>query len=978
MKKRFTFVKVLWLSALLLLPTFVQAQDRMVNGKVTDAKDGSEVIGASVTIKGTLKAVVTDVTGNFSINAKPQDVLVISFVGYAPQEVMVDNQTSINVSLKSDMVMVDEIVVVGYGTSRKKDLTGATANISNKDFNEGPVTNPLQQIAGKASGVNITQTGSEPGSKPTVRVRGITSLIGGNDPLVVVDGIQGNMDLFNQIPPSEIESFDILKDASATAIYGSRGAPGVILITTKKGKAGNFTVEYSGSTSIDVLSRKLDMMDASQWRTQAKAWKVPASADHGSNTDWYNILTQNGSTQNHTVSFGGANKGFNFRASTSAILQDGIVLNSNYQNYIARIQASQKAFDDKLTLTMNVNSGVEKTKGSPTGVGNAAFRSNLISNAYVSKPTDPVLNTDGSYFRDANVFQYTNPYAVAQTVVNEGTNNNLFGSLRADLEIFEGFTAGWFGSWRKQDRTWGYFAPSKSTIQSAIDDKGTANISNNNQDEKLMDISVDYKKLINDHSFNATLVYEWQNQLYTGNYTQARGFINDITAFNALQLGDITNVKPGDITSYKNDRTLVSYLGRLNYSYLDRYIFTGSLRRDGSSVFGENNKWGNFPSASVAWRLSKESFLENNEIVNDLKLRGGYGVTGNQQGLSPQNSLQLVGGSGNGYMNGNIVSNFGVTQNANKDLKWETRYQTNVGIDFSLFHDRFYGSVDAFTATTKNLLFNYTVPQPPYPYGTIVANVGSLKNEGIELNLAYQVIKTKDMTFTLAGNASFLRNEVLELSGSINGVPLNTDYVSRGYNKYLIKGQPIDSYYILQHSGKDASNAETVVDVDKNGTIDLGDRSLDKKLEGSALPKYTYAFTPSFSYKNFDASMVWRGAGGNKIFNSINSSFSYFENLGKSNLLNSAVDKGLFTSKYSSDLWLEDGSYLRFENLTLGYRFNTTNIKYVSGIRVSFTANNLALFTKYTGLDPEIYDGSDAGIYPRTRSFAIGFNVIFK
>lgn len=958
------------------------AQTKVITGQIQDEK-AAGIEGATVAVKGSTVATITDRLGKFSLTMPTAaEVLVISNVGYLTQEISIAGKSALTITLISNSQMLTDVVVIGYGTARKKDLTGSVSTISAKDLNPGAVTSPLQQMAGKAPGVNVVQIGSEPGSAPGVRIRGITSLIGGSDPLVVVDGVQGNMDLLRQVPPTEIESIDVLKDASATAIYGSRGAPGVIIITTKKNKAGRSTVEFNSVVSFDVISKKLGVLNADEWWAQAQKWNVPASENHASSTDWFNILTRDGLTQNHSLSFGGGTDKFNYRASLAAILQNGIVINSNYRNYIGRIQATQKALNDKLTLSFNLNSNVSNTLGSPSSVGRAAFTSNLISNAYVARPTDPVFNADGTYFSDPNVFQYINPYAVAKEVKNEGGSNNLFGSLKADLEIVKGLTAGWFGSWRKTNSYWGYYLPSVSTVAYAIDNKGVANVSNNRAEERLMDLSLNYKKSFGNHKLEALALYEYQTQIYQGNYAQAKGFISDITTYNALQNGDLSKVTPGDISSYKNDRSVVSYLGRINYSFLDRYLLTASIRRDGASVLGPNSKWGNFPSASVAWRLNQEGFMHNQKLFTDLKIRAGFGITGNQQGLYPQNSTQLVAASGVTYFGGSQITNFIITQNANSDLRWETREQTNVGVDFAILKGKLSGSVDAFKATTKNLLFNYTVPQPPYPYGSIMANVGSLLNEGIEAALNYQVIKTKNLTLTLAGNISFLRNKVLELSGSINGVPLNTNYVGWGWNTYLIKGKSIATFNILQHEGINNAGAETVADLDKNGIIDQGNQSPDRQIEGSALPKYTYAFTPSLSYKNFDVSMLWRGSGGNKIFNGLRSNLSRFENLGKSNVLKSAIPLGLFTSQYGSDLWLENGSFLRFENLTIGYRFNIGKIRNIEALRLSLTGNNLAVFTKYTGIDPELNGayggGGENGIYPRTRTFAAGINVIFK
>lgn len=980
MKLRFVLYCLLF--NLVGITTFAQGQ-YTVKSKISDEKNQT-LPGATIQEVGTFNGTISDAGGNFVLKvASEKSIVLISFIGYKTVQLPA-NQIGSSIILSEETASLQEVVVVGYGTLRKKDVTGAVASIPQENLNRGAITNPLQQIAGKAAGVVVTQTGSEPGSTPGVRVRGITSLIGGSNPLVVIDGIQGNMDFLNQLPPEEIETIDILKDASATAIYGSRGAPGVILVTTKKSKSGTSQIELNSTVSFDMISNKLDMLSADEWRAQRQLWGVPVSTDHGSNTDWYGLLTRNGSTMNHGIAIGGGTDNFNYRASVSTILQNGIVINSDNENYIGRFQATQKALNNKLILSANLSGGTRNNVGSPSSIGRAAFTSNLISNTYSSRPTDPVLNTDGSYFTDANVFQYINPYAVAQTVVNEQTTNNLFGSLKADLQLFQGLTASWFGSWRKLDGNSGYYLPALSTVANAIDQKGIANINNWHEDEKLTDISLNYKTLIGEHSLDAIAVYEWQNQSYNGNFTQMKGFISDITTFNALQNGDLSKIVPGDINSYKNDRNTVSFLGRVNYSFMNRYLLTLSLRRDGSSVFGTNHKWGNFPSASVAWRISEEPFMHGIDFINDLKLRVGYGVTGNQQGLYPQNSIQLVAASGQTYFGGNQITNFAISQNGNGDLTWETRAQTNVGVDFSVMNSRISGSVDVYRATTKNLLFYYTVPQPPYPYGSIVANVGSLLNEGIDFNLNGLVYESNDFKFSLNGNLSLLKNEILELSGSISGVPVNTDYVPWGVNSYLIKGQPIGTFNILQHEGKNETNEETVVDVNGDGIIDGGSTSADRKFEGSALPTYTYAITPVLSYKNFDLSMLFRGQGGNKIYNSIKSSFSYYENLGKSNLLTSAEDLGLFTSKYASDLWLEKGDFLRFENLTLGYNLNTQHLKYFSNFRISFTASNLALFTKYTGLDPEINIngangfGVDGGIYPRTTTFAVGLNVTLK
>ncbi|WP_121812176.1 SusC/RagA family TonB-linked outer membrane protein [Mucilaginibacter kameinonensis] len=983
--KKIYFLRCNLMLFLVCLCNWAMAQSGTIAGRVID-ETNQPVPGATVHVKGISQSTVTDAKGLFKISAGGSAaIVVVSYVGYDPLEKTINAGETVTLQLVPNQKTLSEVVVVGYGTTKKKDLTGAVSTIGAKDLTPGTVTNPLQQMTGKAAGVNIVQVGSEPGVAPTVRIRGITSLQGGNDPLVVVDGIQGNMDLLNQVPPTEIASVDILKDASATAIYGSRGAPGVIIITTKKSGTGKTAVEFNENASVDVIPKKLQVLNAAQWTQEANTLGVDVSANHGSNTDWFNLLTRNGVTQNHNVAFGGGANEFNYRASVTAIDQTGIVANSNYKNYIARITATQKALDDKLTLTMNVNNGINEAAYEPNGIGNAAFSSNLITQADIARPTDPVFNTDGNYFRDANVFQYTNPYAVNQTVRNDVKSNNLFGSLMANLDIYKGLSAGWFGSWRKVDGNTGYYLPSVSTVQTAIDNSGIGNISNWHNDEKLMDINLSYKHDFGKNHVDATAVYEWQAQTYNGSFVQGRGFVNDLASYNALQLGDISKVLQGDISSYKNDRRLISFLGRLNYSFANKYLLTASFRRDGSTVFGVNNKWANFPSASFAWRVLEEGFMKNQHLFSNLKLRVGYGITGNQQGIGPQNSIALVGQAGTVFFGGTTIPNYAATQNANPNLRWETIKQANAGLDFGLFNDLLTGTVDVYTARTDNLLFNYTVPlEGPFLTTNILANVGSLQKRGIELSLNYKVIHTDKMTLTLAGNGSYLQSKVLSLGGNIEGYDIPTNYVAWGSNAYLVVGKPIGTYLILKHSGVNAQGVETVVGQDASGNVDQGPQSKYRYEEGQSLPKYTYAFTPTFTFKNFDMSMVWRGSGGNKIYNGLRRNLSMLENLGKQNLLTSAIPTGIHSSPFGSDEWLESGNFLRWENLSVGYRFNVTNVKFINALRVSVTGQNLTLTTKYSGLDPEVdasggsSSGGDYGIYPRTRTFSLGLNVILK
>ena len=958
--------------------TATYAQQSVFSGKIVD-ENNVGLSGATLQIKGTSRTAVTNPKGEFSFNINQTAItLIITYVGYDRAErIMTEGKSSI-IQLRPDAKSLSEVVVVGYGTTKKSDLTGAISSISSKDFNQGAVTSPLQQIAGRAAGVTITQTGSEPGSSPNIKIRGITSIQGNNNPLVVIDGVQGDVGSLNQIPTTEIESIEVLKDASATAIYGSRGASGVLIVTMKKSRAGS-SIEYNANSSIDVVTRQLKMLTAAEWTQQAAARGVPASSNFGANTDWFGLLTRNGTTQNHTVTIGGGADNFSYRASVGAILQNGIVINSDNQRYIGRLEATQKALDNKLSITMTMNGYITQNTGSPGSIGRAAFTSNLITNAYISRPTDPVYKPDGSYFTDPNLFQPLNVLAAANTIKNDGETDRLLGSLRANYKIITGLSAEVFGSWEKINRTSGSYTPAISTVAAAIDQKGYANVNDDDSDNKLMDVQLNYTKDFGKHHLDAAAVYEWQAQMDYGSGSAARGFVNDLATYNNLGLGDFSKVQAGDYSSYRNQRRTVSVLGRLNYSFLNRYLFTANFRRDGATVFGANHKWGNFPSTSVAWKIDQEPFMQGQKFFKSLKLRAGYGITGNQQPLGVLQSLQIVQGSGTVYFAGNVQTNFRTTQNANADLEWERKKSTNIGLDFAILNGRLSGSFDVYKNTTDKLLYGYTVPQPPFPTGSIQANVGSIQGRGVEMALNYDLISTESTRLSLGGNVTLMDSKVLNLSGSLNGVPLITNYIPYGQNAFLVVGQTIGAIYILQHEGVAANGAETIVDQDKNGKIDAGNTSPDRIFAGQTQPKYNFAFTPSFRYKNFDASVLVRGSGGNKLYNRLRSNLSYLENLGKSNLLASAIDDNMFTSAFplATDYWLEDGKFVRIENVNLGYRIPTAKSKHISNLRFSVTGQNLFLFTKYSGIDPE-QTGGDNGIYPRVRNFAVGLNITLK
>jgi TonB-linked SusC/RagA family outer membrane protein len=982
MKKHYFFYLFKYGLAVLILVCAINvfAQQQPFTGKIVD-ENNQPLPGATVRVKGMDQSYSTDANGDFKININQTALTInVSYIGYDVSERIISAGQHVNVQLRPNAKSLAEIVVVGYGTTKKSDLTGAVTNIGNKDFNQGAVTNPLQQLAGRAAGVAITQTGSEPGQAPNIKIRGISSFNGTNNPLVVIDGVQGDVNLFNQISPSEIESVDILKDASATAIYGSRGATGVVIVTMKKGRPGRTSIEYTANASVDVVTRQLRMFTADEWSQQAAARGIPASSNFGANTDWFGLLTRNGLTQNHTMALGGGTDNFTYRASFGAILQNGIVIHSDNQRYTGRIEATQKALDNKLTVTMTLNSSVNQGNYNSGSIGRAAFTSNLISNSYISRPTDPVYKPDGTYFTDPLLFEPLNVLAAANNIKNPIDQNRLFGSLRANLQILPGLTGEVFGSWARSDAWAANYTPASSTVAAAISQKGYASVLTDFNDNKLFDAQLSYRKDIGAHHFDVTGVYEWQSAITYRIEARARGFVNDLALYNNLSLGDFSKVQTGDYQSGRDERRGVSFKGRLNYSFMNRYLLTASISRDGSTVFGANHKWGNFPSLALAWRVDQENFMKEQKVFSTLKFRAGYGETGNQQPIEIGRSQQFVSGSGTVYYAGQLQTNFIVDQNANPDVEWETKKATNLGIDFGFFNNRLTGSFDAYKNKTTKLLYRYTVPQPPFPVTNLTANIGSFETRGLELSLNYDLISNGTTRLSLGGNATLMDSKVLSLNGTYNGVPLTVSFPGYGgANGYLVEGMAIGTIRILKHLGVTSAGAETMVDLNGNGSIDAGAASLDRYVAGQNQPKYMFAFTPSFSYKNFDASMVWRGQGGNKLYNQLRANLSFMENLGKSNLLASSVETNMFTSAYygSSDYWLESGAFIRLENLSMGYRIPTPNVKYINSLRLSLTGQNLLLITKYKGIDPE-ETGGDNGIYPRVRTFTLGLNIVLK
>ncbi len=977
------------IATFLLLCSFsiLGSAQEIIRGRVTDS-EGIPLSGATVFSRTSGKTSLTDSTGFFSITASSGNVLTISFVGYREVQYTVGTVSDNTIVLQTEIKSLNDVVFLGYGSSRKKDITGAVTRITNKDFNNGIITNPMQQLQGKVAGLVVVQPGGDPNGDFIVRVRGATSLEG-QPPLLVIDGVA--IDDFQRantsLNPADIESYDILKDASAAAIYGSRGANGVILVTTKKGVAGKTNIDYQGFFGVEKFAGLIETLTADKWREVTGP--AAAQLDKGGNTDWQKEITQTAYSQSHTIGISGGTNLIQYRASVGYNKQDGVVLNSGKEIISSRLNVLQKSFNSKLEIAYAANFSVinrdflpdQSSTNQVTTGGAFAF-----SQALTFLPVWPVYNPDGSYYMPP-VNNPFNPVFLLNELYSKKRENFFQGSVKIDYEVIPGLKLGMLGAFTNgndvYDRFW-----------QAVDSLGagsTGSKYNYNKQNFTGDLHISYKKSIGRHHFDFTGVYEYNRFLNDAFGVTASGFLLPDLLNN--NLGTATSVRTSDLQSYKTEVKLISFLGRLVYNFDERFIFTTNFRRDGSSKFGPNNRWANFPSFALAWRINNEKFLENVKWLDNLKLRASYGFTGNQENLPANKYQQLYGPTGPYLYNGQFFQSYSVQQEYNPDLKWEVRQSFNIGLDFSVFKDRFFGTLDYFNDHTNDMLFLYDIPQPPFLTNKVYANAASAVNKGLELTLGAAVFRNKNFSWDIQGNISFLKNHITELLSQFKGYNLslnNPGYGSANGGGFgfsfisLLKiGHPAGVFWIPEHAGQDADGHELFNNYDADGKlvgISTSYTDQDRVLIDPT-PDFTWGITNNFRLGNFDLGIFIRGVQGQKIFSN---SLLRVENAGYlpgSNVTEKALTNGFTDLPQPSTYWLRDGSYARCENITLGYNFK--NIKRVNMLRVYLVTNNLFIIRSYEGADPEIStDGPqryiDQNYYPKTRGISIGLNVSFN
>jgi len=966
-------------------------QQLKITGTVKD-KDGAPLTGVNVVVTGTTQGTITDIDGKYSIEI-PQGAksLTFSFVGMEPQEITIGTLTQINVTMAESAIGLEEVVVIGYGTVKKSDVTGSISSLTGDNLSGGMITAPQQAMQGKISGINITLNSGEPGANSSVRIRGGTSINASNSPLYVIDGVPVAFDEssfqtassrqtrsannpLNMINVADIKSIDILKDASATAIYGSRGANGVIIITTKQGIAGKSKITYDTFLGISKIRKKIDLLTGEEFRSYINTHpEITNWTDGGTETDWQDQIFRTAITHSHSLAISGGDSKTNYRASVNYSNQQGIIIKSALQRTIARININHTAFNDRLTLKLFLSGAMlnNNTGVNPESTG-GQYDGGIVRDALIQDPTYPVKDENGNYTWRGVLNQ--NPVEQANTLKDITETFRNLGNFTLDFKLTNSLTFNTNIGFTKEYVDRYFHAPKSSRV--GADYKGLASHLIRNNYSKLLETNLFFKKIINQkHDINAVLGYSFQEYFYTGAYNYATNFISDAISYNNLGAG--LNQYP--VESSKNNNRLISFYARATYGFDNKYLLTATVRQDGSSRFGANNKWAIFPSMAIAWKLTEEEFLKDNNVLSNLKLRAGYGVTGNQ-GIGNYLSLPTLSAGGYYYIiGGTAYIAVGPNQNYNPNLRWESTGQMNIGLDFGMLHDRISGSIDFYSKKTKDLLLRFDVPSPA-EVSTKMANVGGVENKGVEFELQGVVLSKENVNWEIYANLTHNSQKVTSLSNDEWKVTEIYTGSSRaaGFNvstQIIIPGEPLGSFYGYKYVGVE-NGVQKFKDLDNDGNILPG---TDRMIIGCSQPDLLYGIGSKINYRALSFDFFFRGISGNQILNSTAMFTQNISGLPGWNVPKEALNDGVKYgegNKYSSE-WIQDASFLRLENATLGYNVNLKSTKLFSKVYLYITGQNLFVLTKYTGFDPEVSDGVDFMTYPKPQTYMMGLSVEF-
>lgn len=981
--------KTLSLGLMAMMLVFSMAIQAQITGTVLEEGTGDPVIGASILQVGTTNGVITDFDGNFELNVPEGTQIQISYMGFQTQTLPA--KKGMVVKLAEDSHQLQEVVAIGYGSQKKKEVTGSVTSVKAEDFNPGVKSDPMGLLQGRVAGLTVIRTG---GDDPTntgfaVQIRGTSSLGKGTGgtPLYIVDGVP--VSVIDNIAPEEIASMDVLKDGSAAAIYGTRGTNGVVIITTKRGvsdpnlEKGLFNLEYSGYVSAATVATSTGMANAEQYRnigTQTGGWI--RTTDHGNNTDWYGALLHTAAiTHHHNVAIAGASRQFSYRAAIGYKNAEGIVKKNNREEIQAKFAADQSAFEGWLKLQYDF---------SYMHYRNDKFCGDLTAAATLN-PTYPIYNADGSYFEPSGTVT-ANPVADNEQQESYQDGNAFHGSFKAivDIKAVPGLKVSGFAALDETD-WYGYYRAHKDYYKK--DARNKAQRQTSRTFNQLYEGTIDYAGQWGGHTLTAVGGASYQkfwsdwSEMWNGNFaTDASGFYS---IGDAVIDKDYTKVSSG-----RSENVLIAFFARANYNYKEKYLLSASLRAEASSKFGANHKWGFFPAASAGWRIKGEDFMRDQDWCNDLKVRFGFGITGNNVS-DPLQSLEMMSVGGMFNNHGEPAYSYTVARNANPDLRWEKKYEYNLGVDFSFLQNRLSGTMDFYLRNTKDLLWLYTVPTPPYQYGELLANAGEITAMGMEYAITGIPVKTKDWEWASTITLSFNKNRIDKLSdpeqdfnydvkptANITGNRLNGD---GNKTQILTEGQPIGMFYGFKWTGMFDNNMQCIYE-DINGDGQITDE--DKTYLGSAQPKMEYGWNNTIRWKDLEISLFFRGIVGNKALNVARWADAAGKGSNGANVFMYDVNhfgRTTFFQNRFSDYYLEDASYLKLDNITIAYNVPLPENKYCKKLRLNFTVQNVFTVSGYTGMDPARVNTTsidrtgidDINFYPSTRQFQFGVNATF-
>ncbi|MFB6273949.1 MAG: SusC/RagA family TonB-linked outer membrane protein [Salinibacter sp.] len=993
MQYRSSIITLVLLGLTLCVGT-VHAQAQEISGTVTSADNNSPLPGANVSVPGTTIGTATNAQGKYTLSVPSDaDSLRFSFVGFRDQTVPIAGRSTINVALVPAAKKIQELVVVGYGQQQERDVTGVVSKVSSEDFNKGSVVSPEQLISGKIAGVNITPSSGAPGAGSQIRIRGASSVNADSEPLFVVDGVpisgegsQASRNPLNFLNPSNIKNVTVLKDASATAIYGARGANGVILIETKGGgekKGGR--VSYNGSVSTSVVTDRVDVLGADEFRRVVREQAPSQVSELGdASTDWQDAVDRNAFTQEHSLSFSRGYEDSSIRLSLGYLDKEGILQTSSMSRVSASLKYNQKFFDDQLSIRTSLRGSKRRNQFQPGLVGSSAS----------FDPTQPIRDPGspfGGFYEWSQTNAENNPVASYILTENHGETYRSIGNVEAEYKIpgLEGLRARLKLGYDVREGEREFFAPTFLKSQAEAENPGQVGRSNFSRLNTLLDAFLSYDQTFESirSQFEATAGYSYQE--FHEEYPEftARGLNSNFLGPNSTD--PVTDTENTTTFVAEIPSRLISGFGRFNYTFMDRYLLTFTIRRDGSSRFGPENRWGTFPSGALAWRVHKEPFVEDLDFLSTLKIRGSWGVTGNQeigdfrwapfwQPGGPQAQVQF---------GDNFVSTIRPSA-ADQTIKWEETTSYNIGFDYGLFGERVTGSVEYYYKKTEDMLFQVTVPAGSNLSDRVLTNIGSMENEGIEFSVDARVVNTSDFSYSAQFNASTNRNKILNVArasegfatGGISGGVGNTIQINQ-------EGEPINSFYVYRHKEtKNGKPRTDGVDYNGDGVVNGVDMYVDQNGDGqinsadlvvgeSPQPDWTFGHTSRMTYQGFDLSFTVRAQIGNYVYNNVASNYGHYSrltNFAPSNLHTSVKTTKFSKPQYFSDYYVEDASFLRMDNISLGYTLNA--IPGVKRLRIYGTVENVFVLTGYSGPDPEVI-GIDNNLYPRSRTFTAGLNV---